>query len=270
MRLLLVEDEPELAAVVQAGLTASGFTVDWASTGADALARLADGGYGLVLLDVMLPDTDGWHVCETLRRRRDPVPVLMLTARDSIEDRVRGLESGADDYLPKPFDFRELRARVRAILRRERTNKGKIITIADLEVDTERKQVRRAGREIALSQREYTLLEALAAREGTTVSRETILDRVWEHTDTASNTVEVYISALRRKIDGDSDVKLIRTVHGQGYRMDRPAPTEADITAEARRTQRPEEISRDFENVYSSSLRVLRASAVRPETENAE
>lgn len=226
MRLLLVEDEPELAAVVQSGLTQSGYSVEWVERGSDALERLSGGGYSLVLLDVMLPDTDGWRVCETLRRRRDPVPILMLTARDSVEDRVHGLESGADDYLPKPFDFRELRARVRALLRRERTNKGKIIEIGDLVIDTERRQVRRGDREISLSQREYTLLEALAAREGTTVSRETILERVWEDTDTASNTVEVYISSLRRKVDGDSDIKLIRTVHGQGYRMDRPTPLE--------------------------------------------
>lgn len=226
MRLLLVEDEPELAAVIAAGLTASGYSVDTVGRGADALEYLSFGGYGAVLLDVMLPDTDGWRVCETLRRRRDPVPVLMLTARDSVEDRVRGLDSGADDYLPKPFDFRELRARVRALLRREQTNKGKIIEIGDLRIDTERRQVRRGNREIALSQREYTLLEALAAREGTTVSRETILERVWEDADAASNTVEVYISALRRKIDGDTDTKRIRTVHGQGYRMDRPAAGE--------------------------------------------
>ncbi|MBC8138332.1 MAG: response regulator transcription factor [Fibrella sp.] len=226
MRLLLVEDEPELAAVVQSGLTQSGYSVEWVERGSEALERLSEGGYALVLLDVMLPDTDGWQVCETLRRRRDPVPVLMLTARDSVEDRVHGLESGADDYLPKPFDFRELRARVRALLRRERTNKGKIIEIGDLVIDTERRQVRRAEREIPLSQREYTLLEALAAREGTTVSREMVLERVWEDTDTASNTVEVYISSLRRKVDGDSDIKLIRTIHGQGYRMDRPAPLE--------------------------------------------
>lgn len=228
MRLLLVEDEPDLAAVVQSGLTQSGYAVEWVERGSEALERLAEGGYSLVLLDVMLPDTDGWSVCETLRRRRDPVPVLMLTARDSVEDRVHGLESGADDYLPKPFDFRELRARVRALLRRERTNKGKIIEIGDLVIDTERRQVRRGEREIPLSQREYTLLEALAAREGTTVTREMILERVWEDTDTASNTVEVYISALRRKVDGDSDVKLIRTVHGQGYRMDRPTPQETN------------------------------------------
>ena len=229
MRLLLVEDETELAAVVAAGLTQSGYTVETVSRGADALSRLAVGGYGAVLLDVMLPDTDGWHVCETLRRRRDPVPVLMLTARDSVEDRVRGLESGADDYLPKPFDFRELRARVRALLRRDQTNKGKVVVVGDLSIDTERKQVRRGTREIALSPREYSLLEALAVREGTTVSRETILERVWSDADAASNTVEVYISALRRKIDGDNEPKLIRTVHGQGYRMDSPA-SQTEVT----------------------------------------
>lgn len=234
MRLLLVEDEPDLAAVVQAGLTQSGYTVEWTERGSDALERLSHGGYSLVLLDVMLPDTDGWRVCEALRRRRDPIPVLMLTARDSVEDRVRGLDSGADDYLPKPFDFRELRARVRALLRRERTNKGKIIEVGDLVIDTERRQVRRGGNEIPLSQREYTLLEALAAREGTTVSRETILERVWEDADTASNTVEVYISSLRRKVDGDSEIKLIRTVHGQGYRIDRPTSTEVSPSEASR------------------------------------
>lgn len=226
MRLLLVEDETELATVIQTGLEQSGYTVEWTTHGGDALERLAVGGYALILLDVMLPDMDGWRICETLRRRRDGTPVLMLTARDSIEDRVRGLESGADDYLPKPFDFRELRARVRALLRRERVNKGKVITIGDLVLDTERKRVTRADKEINLSQREYTLLEALAMHEGYTVSRETILEKVWSDLDAASNTVEVYISSLRRKIDGEFDTKLIRTVHGQGYRIDSPT-TEA-------------------------------------------
>ena len=228
MRILLVEDEAELASVIEVGLTQSGYTVEWAERGADALTLLAGGGYGLVLLDVMLPDTEGFCVCETMRRRHDPTPVLMLTARDSIEDRVRGLEAGADDYLPKPFDFRELRARVRALLRRERVNKGKVIEIGDLFIDTEHRQVRRAGKDIALSPREYSLLEALASREGFTVSRETILARVWDDADPASNTVEVYISSLRRKVDGDSAVKLIRTIHGQGYRIDRPPMPEGE------------------------------------------
>ena len=228
MRILLVEDEADLASVIQTGLTQSGYTVEWTACGADALSLLSGGGYALVLLDVMLPDTEGFRVCETIRRRHDPTPVLMLTARDSVDDRVRGLEAGADDYLSKPFDFRELRARVRALLRRERVNKGKIIEIGDLYVDTEHRQVRRAGKDIALSPREYTLLEALASREGFTVSRETILARVWDDADPASNTVEVYISSLRRKIDGDNPVKLIRTVHGQGYRIDRPPIPESE------------------------------------------
>lgn len=223
MQILLIEDEAPLALSLKEGLEAAHYAVDWETSGRAGLERAVQGEYDLLLLDVMLPEMDGWAVCAALRRRRNNTPILMLTARDSVDDRVKGLETGADDYLSKPFDFKELRARILALLRRDRAHKGRVIHIADLEMDTEARRVARAGKDITLSPREYTLLEALALSEGTPLSRERILERVWRDEDTASNTVEVYIWMLRKKIDADrSRPKLIRTVHGVGYMLKRP------------------------------------------------
>jgi len=166
---------------------------------------------------VMLPGADGWEVCAALRARRDTTPILMLTARDAVEDRVRGFETGADDYLSKPFHFAELLARVRGLLRRDKIHRGRIIRIADLEIDTTAGLARRAGQEVHLTPREYTLLEALAASEGRVLTREMIQDRVWRDEESYSNTVDVHITYLRRKIDADHPVKLIHTVRGAGY-----------------------------------------------------
>lgn len=223
MRILLVEDETSIAEVVKQGLEGAGYSVDIAPDGRAALACVAEKRYSLLVLDVMLPFLDGWGVCAALRGAGNPVPILMLTARDSVGDRVRGLEMGADDYLPKPFDFGELVARVRALLRRDRVHKAAVIQVADLEVDTAKRLARRGGVEISLTPREFALLEALAGHEGQVLTREVIQERVWLDEDSYSNTVDVYVGLLRRKIDAGHAVKLIQTVHGVGYVLRAPA-----------------------------------------------
>jgi DNA-binding response OmpR family regulator len=182
------------------------------------------GVYSLLILDIMLPKMDGWSVCETLRARRNRVPILILTARDSVDDRIRGLELGADDYMVKPFQFGELLARVRALLRRDKVHKTRVVRIADLEIDTGLRTVKRAGSPVHLTPREYALLEALAVREGTVVSRETIIEQVWMDDECFSNEVDVYIGHLRRKIETMSGHKLIRTIHRSGYMISGPEP----------------------------------------------
>lgn len=219
MRILLVEDEEELGLIVQQGLEAARLSVDWVKDGVAGLERARSGEYELIVLDVLLPGRDGWSVCEDLRARRVRTPILMLTACGEVQARVRGLELGADDYLSKPFDFEELRARVRALLRRDKTHRSRMIRIADLLIDTETCRVERAGRVVLLTPREYSLLEALAVQEGDVLSRETIQERVWGDSDSYSNTVEVHIAALRRKIDGDQRPRLIHTVHRYGYTL---------------------------------------------------
>jgi DNA-binding response OmpR family regulator len=223
MRILLVEGDAVVAEQIQAALQKEKFSVELAADGESALEIARDGGpFALILMDVTLPGRDGLSVCEALRARRDPVPILMLTTPDRVEDRVRGLESGADDILPKPFDMKELLARVRALLRRDRIHKSRVIRIADLEIETLARRVRRAGREVSLTPHEYALLEALATYEGRTLTREIILDRVWGSDDTYSNTVDVHIAALRKKIDAGQAAKLIHTVHGVGYVLRAP------------------------------------------------
>jgi len=222
MKILLVEDEPGIASMIEEMLVGAGFTVDVSADGESGLQNALENMYHLVILDVMLPKRDGWSVCEQIRAHRNTVPVLMLTARDTVHDKVRGLDCGADDYLPKPFDFREFMARVRALLRRDKVHRGKVIRVADLEIDNEEHRVRRAGVEIHLSHREYELLRALASREGTVLTREVIQERVWMNEEAFSNTVNVYIGMLRKKIDANHDVKLIHTVHGVGYSLHAP------------------------------------------------
>lgn len=224
MKILLVEDDQLIRNVVKRGLEKDGtYTVEIAEDGIAGLRMALEAEYAVILLDIMLPGMDGWRVCEEIRSRRNRTPILMLTARDAVPDRVRGLELGADDYLPKPFDFSELLARIRALLRREKPYKARVMQIADLTIDTATHQVTRAGEEIRLSLREYTLLEALARNAGHTLSRETIQYRVWNDDQSTSNTAEVYIGLLRKKIDASHPVKLIQTVHGEGYRLTIPA-----------------------------------------------
>lgn len=210
MKVLLIEDEAGIASLIRRGLEKAGYSVHVAAEGLSGLEQTAEHVYSLVILDLMLPGMDGWRVCETLRARGNRVPVLMLTARDTIDDRVRGLDLGADDYLPKPFAFPELLARVRALLRRDKVHKTRVIRVADLTIDTAQRRVTRAGREIGLSHREYDLLESLASHESQVLSRETIQERVWMDEDSISNTVDVYIKMLRKKIDADSPVKRNR------------------------------------------------------------
>jgi DNA-binding response OmpR family regulator len=222
MRILLIEDDAVIGERIQAGLTRAGSVVDWATDGESGLQLARAGTYALIILDLMLPRRDGWSICEALRLRRDNVPILMLTARDSVDDRIRGLDAGADDYLPKPFDFRELQARVRALLRRDSAHKTQVIRIGDLEIDTAARSVRRGGAEIRLTPHEYALLEALARNEGRTLSRELILERVWGDDESFSNTVSFHVACLRKKIDAGWERKLIHTVHGVGYVLRAP------------------------------------------------
>ncbi len=222
MKILLVEDETAIARVIRRGLEQAGYMVETAADGTRGMEMAAEGEYGLLILDLMLPGVDGWRICEELRRRRNRVPILMLTARGAVEDKVRGLELGADDYLPKPFEFPELLARVRALLRRDKMHRARLIRIADLVIDTDQRQVSRGGVDIPLSQREYTLLEALAAHEGRVLTREMIQERIWMDFDSYSNTVDVYIGLLRKKIDADHDIKLIHTIRGLGYTLRGP------------------------------------------------
>lgn len=226
MRLLLVEDEAALACRVRESLEEARFTVDWARDGVEALALVREREYAAIILDLMLPRLDGWEVCRTLLRRRDETPILMLTARGSLEDRIHGFEIGADDYLPKPFALPELRVRVRALIRRAAVHRTRVIRIADLEIDTDARRVSRSGREIALTPREYTLLEALARNEGRVLSREYIQERVWQDDESYSNTIAVRIRQLRQKVDEGHAVRLIYTVYGQGYVLRAPAGEE--------------------------------------------
>jgi two-component system copper resistance phosphate regulon response regulator CusR len=227
MRILLVEDEKAIASVIRRGLEAARFEVDVASDGEEGLALALEREHSVIILDIMLPKRDGWSVCAELRARRVVTPILMLTARDGAQDKVRGLETGADDYLAKPFDFSELVARIRALLRRDKIHRTRVIRIADLEIDTVAGTVRREGKEIHLTRREFTLLEALAANEGRVLTREAILDRVWMDEESYSNTVDVHIGLLRKKVDAGRSLRLIHTVHGVGYTLRAPDAEEA-------------------------------------------
>jgi two-component system copper resistance phosphate regulon response regulator CusR len=224
VRLLLVEDEVGIACRIRESLEEARYAVDWARDGGTALTLAAEREYAAIILDLMLPGTDGWHVCETLRRRRNSTPILILTARGALEDRIRGFEIGADDYLPKPFEMAELRARVRALIRRAAVHRTRLIRIDDLEIDTEARRVSRAGREIPLTPREYTLLEALARNEGRVLAREFIQERVWNDDESYSNTIAVRIRQLRQKVDDGHAIRLIHTVYGQGYVLRAPEP----------------------------------------------
>ncbi len=220
MRVLLVEDDVELAAVLESGLAELGFTVVRESTYAEGRTRAVLGAFDVMILDVMLPGGDGFELCRAIRERGVGTPVLMLTARDTVDDRVRGLESGGDDYLTKPFAFRELVARVRALARRRPTPLPETVTVADLEVDLRGHRVRRGGRDLELTAKEFALLEFLVQHHDQVVARAAITAHVWdENHDPFTNVLEVLVRRLRRKIDDGFDVKLIHTLRGAGYRL---------------------------------------------------
>jgi DNA-binding response OmpR family regulator len=221
MRALLVEDDKDIAVQIAETLKRERLEVTIAADGEQGLDEALSRTYGLVVLDVMLPGRNGWSVCDEIRQAGITTPILMLTARDSVDDRVRGLEGGADDYLPKPFDVREFTARVRALLRRDAIHRTGRIEIDDLVIDSNAKTVERGGLPIRLTPREYSLLLALARNEGRILTREVILEDVWDNEESLDNTVNFHITSLRRKIDLVSDRKLIHTVHGFGYTLRR-------------------------------------------------
>lgn len=227
MRILLVEDEPGISKFICQGLTEAGYAIDAAYNGLDAQEYALAADYDLLILDIMLPGMDGLSLLKELRRRGLHTPVLLLTARDTIEDRVKGLDSGADDYLVKPFAFPELLARTRALLRRPPIQTSSIIQIGDLELDNTAHEVRRGGRLIELSQREFMLLNYLMRHPKQVLTRTQIAEHIWNFDFASdSNIVDVYIGYLRRKIDRNYSPALIRTVRGVGYRISAEADNE--------------------------------------------
>lgn len=224
MKMLVVEDEAKTADYVRQGLQEAGFIVDLARTGLEGHHLAMSESYDLIVLDVMLPDVDGWRIVRSLRAAGKQVPVLFLTARGSVDDRVKGLELGADDYLVKPFAFSELLARVRTLLRRGTApSQPDRIQIVDLELDLARRRATRAGKRIALTVKEFALLELLARRQGEVLPRSLIASQVWDmNYDSDTNVIDVAIRRLRAKIDDAFDPKLIHTVRGMGYTLDAP------------------------------------------------
>ena len=217
MRVLIVDDERDFARALARSLEEAGFAVDLAADGEEGLFRIREVQYDAVVLDVMLPRLDGWAVLEAARRGRVRTPILLLTARDEVSDRVRGLNLGADDYLVKPFAVAELIARVRALIRRAYGDTAEALTIGDLEIDVAGRQVRRGGRPVELTAREFAILELLTRSRGVVVDRATIYDHIYdEQTDVLSNVIDVHVASLRRKLGAD----LIRTRRGEGYVID--------------------------------------------------
>ncbi|HWX74389.1 MAG TPA: response regulator transcription factor [Solirubrobacteraceae bacterium] len=218
MRILLVEDDAVIAASLSKGLREEAYAVDVATDGDAALSQAAINPYDAIVLDVMLPKRDGFAVCRELRQRGLTTPVLMLTARDAVRDRITGLDTGADDYLTKPFEFGELLARLRALLRRGPVLAPAVLQVADLALDTHAQRATRAGRDLALTTREYALLEFLARNAGRVVGRAEISDHVWDDNyDPVSNLIESYINRLRKKLDAPGLPPLIHTRRGAGY-----------------------------------------------------
>ncbi len=218
MRILLVEDELDAARMLAKGLREQTYAVDVAADGDAGAYQASVNDYDLIILDCMLPRKSGYAVCREIRAAGSSVPILMLTARDAVQDRIAGLDAGADDYLIKPFAFRELLARMRALLRRGATLRADVMQVADLVIDARARAVKRSGHRIEMTAKEYALLEYLARRAGEVVGRADIAEHVWDETfDPFSNLIEVYVQRLRRKIDDGHALKLIRTRRSEGY-----------------------------------------------------
>lgn len=220
MRILLVEDERRLSAVVKKGLTEDGFAVDTAYDGQEGQYLAESESYDLIILDIMLPKVDGLTICKELRSKHIKTPVLMLTAKTTVEDKVAGLNSGADDYLAKPFAFLELKSRIHALIRRSKQEPSPTLTIADVALDPIKHTVTRAGRKIVLTPKEFSILEILLCHKEEVITRTMIIEHVWDYNfDSMSNVVDVFIAALRRKVDKGAKLKLIHTLHGVGYKI---------------------------------------------------
>jgi DNA-binding response OmpR family regulator len=224
MRVLVVDDDRKLAGMVRRELEDQGYAVDVAHDGEEGLSFAELGPYDLIVLDVVMPGLDGLTVCRRLRERKVNTPVLMLTARNGVDDRVGGLDSGADDYLVKPFNFRELGARVRAMLRRSGPSKDPVLRVGDVEVDTVGQEVRRGGRVVELTGKEFAILEYFVRNPNRVLTRPQIAEHAWNYDFAAeSNVIDVYIKNLRRKLDDRGGQRLFRTVRGVGYKLARPA-----------------------------------------------
>ncbi len=220
MRILVVEDSRRLASIVKRGLLEEGYTVDNSYDGEDGQYMAETTPFDVIILDIMLPKKDGVTVCRELRAKRVNTPVLMLTAKDSVEDKVNGLDSGADDYLVKPFAFSELLARLRALLRREGLPRSQRLEVGDLSLDTLSREVRRGDRPVELTAKEYAILEFFMRRPNAVVTRTMLAENVWDYEfDGLSNIIDVYIRRIRRKIDTDGQGSLIQTLRGAGYRL---------------------------------------------------
>ncbi|MGH3368773.1 MAG: response regulator transcription factor [Nocardioidaceae bacterium] len=220
VRILVVEDEPKMARLLERGLTERGDVVEVAATGQDGVASAELGDFDVVLLDVMLPDLDGFEVCRLLRERQVWVPILMLTARTAVEDRIQGLDAGADDYLAKPFSLAELLARIRALARRGPVTRPAVLTVGDLRLDPATRRVWRGEQEVALSAKELALLETFMRRPEQVLTRDQLLEHAWDIAyDGTSNVVDVYVRYLREKIDRPFDRRSLETVRGVGYRL---------------------------------------------------
>jgi len=226
MLILVVEDELKMARALRRGLEQEGYSVELSADGSDAISRVHGKEFDAIVLDVMIPGVDGFGVCRELRERGEWAPVLMLTARDAVEDRIRGLDAGADDYLVKPFAFGELLARLRALVRRDPAPRPASLSVGDVILDPATRRVSRGGVDVELSAREFSLLEFLMRHPGEVLPRSRILEHVWDYNyDHFSNVVDVYVGYLRRKLEQPFGRPLIRTVRGVGYAVDAEAPS---------------------------------------------
>lgn len=220
MRILIIEDEQRLSNTIRKGLVEEGFAVDRAYDGQEGQYLAESEEYDLIILDVMLPKIDGVTLCQNLRAKKIKTPILMLTAKTTVEDKVKGLDSGADDYMTKPFSFIELRSRIQALLRRSSQEASPTLRLADLVLDPLKHKVERGGKTIGLTPKEFAVLEFLMRHKDEIVTRTMIIEHVWDYNfDSMSNIVDVYVTAIRRKVDKRSQTKLIHTLHGVGYRI---------------------------------------------------